>query len=321
MAGEEILIADGVARDRQGLVALAERLQLVPSAVDRAALARERMAGKFFAVAVIDLDLPGGALELLEWAREHSPATQLVALTGKKNYDGAVHAFRLGCVDVVFKRPEESSRLEQAIENALARYYGTEGQGLRSVIDVLDGLVKTILALGRELYAEEIQSVTQAAKTSLRVLFVDDDTRFLREISEKVADLEMDAFVEMSAGAALDKIGTHHFDAVVVKQGLSDLPGQLVVSGAQKTVPECIALVYDAPGPQGRIEKIVEGRTVATHSPFLGSADVAERVRQLVEEEQTRRRERKVLQVVGSKHGEILRRYAEARRMLQGLVK
>src|SRR5438045_4167560 len=105
MAGEEVLIADASPRDRQGLVALCERHGLVPTAIDGAQLARDRIAGKFFAVALVDLELPDGGLELIEFARERSKATQVVALTTRKNFDTAVAAFRLGAVDVVIKRP------------------------------------------------------------------------------------------------------------------------------------------------------------------------------------------------------------------------
>src|SRR5437763_2980846 len=119
MAGEEILIADGAVRDREGMIALAEKLRLIPSAVGTAQLARDRIAGKFFAVLMVDLDVPGGGLELIEFTRLRSPATQLVALTSRKNYDAAVQAFRAGCVDVVSKRPEEAQRLERALENAI----------------------------------------------------------------------------------------------------------------------------------------------------------------------------------------------------------
>ena len=296
MAGEEILIADGSARDRNGLAALAEKHGLVPSTVDNAQLARERVGGKFFAVLVVDLDLPGGGVDVLQFARERSPATQLVAMTTRKNYEGAVEAFRLGCVDVVYKRPEEVARIERSFDVAMSRYNAGKGDAFRGVTDALEVLIKTVVAFGRQVYASEIESLTEAAHTNLRVLFVDEDTRFLKDLSAGVEDLAMDAFVEMSGGGALDKLGVHSFDIVVTKEWLSDLPGQIVVNAAQQRNQECIALVYSQPG--GQIDRVVDGKVVESYQPFADAKDVAERLRQLVDEENTRRRERKVLQVI-----------------------
>lgn len=319
MAGEEILIADGNDHDRDQLVALAESRNLVPSAVASYLAARDKVAGKFFAVVLCDLDLPGGGLDLLEFTRERSPATQRIALTSKKNYDAAVGAFRTGVLDVVLKRPEEQFSLEHAIESALTRYRASQGVGLRPVADALNELVKTIVSLGREVYKTDIDSMTAVARASLNVLFVDDDTTFLAEVSQHVAGLQMDAFVEMSGGGALDRLGVMNFDLVVVKEGLMDLPGPIVVSAAQQN-PECVAMLYTAPGPQGRIERIVDGRAEEVY-PFKSPLDVSERVRQLVEAETMRRRERRVLQIVSSKHAETLRRYGEARRVVEELSK
>ena len=319
MAGEEILIADGTARDREGMIALAERLGLVPSAVDTSELARDRIAGKFYAVLMVDLDLPGGGLELIEFTRVRSPATQLLALTSRKNFDAAVQAFRAGCVDVVSKKPEESQRLERGLEMAIDRYHSVDGQSMRGVIEVLDEMIRTIIALGRKVYAGDIESLTEASHVSLNLLFVDDDTQFLNAVGGPIANIPMDAFVEMSAGGALDKLGEHVFDIVVVKAAMSDLPGSIVINAAQQRNEECIALTYSAPGPNGRIDKVVDGKVAESYTPFTGAQNLAERIRSLVEEEHTRRRERKVLQVIGSKHSDALRKYSEAKRRLQAM--
>ena len=53
-----------------------------------------------------DLDVTGGGPALVDFVRERSPATQVVAVTSRKNFDGAVAAFRAGCVDVVALRPD-----------------------------------------------------------------------------------------------------------------------------------------------------------------------------------------------------------------------
>jgi DNA-binding NtrC family response regulator len=316
MAGEEVLVADANSRDRAGIVALLEKSGLVASEVESASVGRERVTGKFFPLAVIDMDLPGGGVEMLEFIHERSRGTQVVMLTSRKNFDGAVHCYRAGCVDVVFKRPEELPRLERAIDTALERYRSAETDANDELMRVLDDMVKLIVALARQVYAGEIDSLTETSRAQLNVLFVDDDTRFLKEVSEQVATLPMDGFVEMSGGGALDKIGEHSFDVVIAKEALSDLPGTIAVNGAQQKNEACVALLYTSPGASGRIERVFEGKVTDTFTPFRGAKDLADRVRQLVEEEHARRRERKVLQVIGSKHSDTFRKYAELKRRL-----
>lgn len=320
MAGEEVLIADSNEAECERLATLAESKGLVPSVVNSYLAARDKLAGKFFALVLCDLELPGGGIDLLEYSRERSPATQRIALTAKKNYDTAVAAFRTGVLDVVWKKPEEQFSLESSIDAALMRYRSTQGAGLRPVGDALNELVKLVITLGRDVYKTEIDSMTAVARASVNVLFVDDDTTFLAEVSQHVQGLQMDAFVEMSGGGALDRIGAMRLDLVVVKEGLMDLPGAIVVSAAQQPNPECVALVYSYPGPQGRIERVVNGRTEEVY-PFKSPADVSGRVQQLVEGEALRRRERRVLQVVNSKHADVLRKYSEARRIVEEVAK
>ena len=67
------------------------------------------------------------------------------------------------------------------------------------------------------------------------------------------------------------------------------------------------------------LERSLGGKTVEVLSNLHRPGDVATQLRQLVEDEHTRRRERRVLQVIGTKHGDVLRRYAEARRQLEAL--
>lgn len=319
MAGEEILIADATAHDREALMTLARKLGLVPSVADTAAMAREKASAKFYAVALVDLDLPGGGLEVFDFFRQRSHATQVILICARKSFDAAVGAFRTGAVDVIYKRPEEMARLQLAMETAVTRYQSSAGLGLREVADVLDELMKTVLTLGRDVYKNEIAAFTEGAAQSMSVLFVEEDQKFLKDMSDLIGKLQVEAYVELSGGGALDKCGEHTFDIVVARQTLMDLPGQIVMNAAQARNPECIGLLYTTPGPGGRIDRMVEGRVMDTYTPFTSAKHIAERVRIVIEEEATRRRERKVLQIVGSKHADLLRRYADAKKKIEGL--
>src|SRR5262245_35207578 len=103
MAGEELLVADSTERDREGLRKLFDDLGYVCTACGDAKTAQELIRRKFFPAAVIDLDFAGtgGGIGLVRFIQEKSKPTRIVLLSGRRSYEDAVEAFRLGAVDVV----------------------------------------------------------------------------------------------------------------------------------------------------------------------------------------------------------------------------
>ena len=98
--------------------------------------------------------------------------------------------------------------------------------------DALDAMIKTVIALGRELYTTEIDSLTNVAGASLAVLVVDDDPSVLSVLQTQTKGHAIEASGEPSAGSALDRLGAQRFDVLVAKRHLNDLPGALVLAGS-----------------------------------------------------------------------------------------
>ena len=110
MAGEELLIADGIDRDREGLRKLFDDQGFICTGCGDVATAQELVRRKFFPVAVIDLDFgsTGGGIDFARFVQQTSRPTRLVLLAGRRSFEAAVDALRLGVVDVVINAPIRS---------------------------------------------------------------------------------------------------------------------------------------------------------------------------------------------------------------------
>src|SRR3954454_13151894 len=121
MAGEELLIADGGERDREGLRKLFDDQGFIVTACSDLETAKELVRRKFFPVALIDLDFAstGGGLEFVRFVQQTSRPTRVVLLTGRRSFESAVEALRIGVVDVVMKRADQIAHLQNTMQRAL----------------------------------------------------------------------------------------------------------------------------------------------------------------------------------------------------------
>src|SRR5262245_56022968 len=121
MAGEELLIADGSDRDREGLRKLFDGQGYVCSAPDRMETAKELVQRKFFPAAIIDLDFrsTGGGLELARFIQDKSKPTRIILMVSRRSFEAVVEALRIGVVDVVSKRPDQVAYLQNALRRAI----------------------------------------------------------------------------------------------------------------------------------------------------------------------------------------------------------
>jgi DNA-binding NtrC family response regulator len=281
--GDEILIADSIERDRAGLRKMFEEEGYVCTAVSSAAEARDLIERKFFPAAVVDLDLdaPNHGLELLRYMGEHSRPTAVILLTGRRSFESAVEALRLGVVDVVSKRPDQVTQLSAAVRLAVDRHRATNKDGtlLREVRTVLDDAFKIMLSMGRRLYGDGSHASNASVAVALpqpSILIVDDDAQFLQEVSQHIDQPGWKVAVEMSGGAALDKASSFAFQIVAAREQLMDLPGPMVIKSIQAQQPRTLGLVYTAPGPQGHIHRFEGGRTTKVDRPFQGAKELVD---------------------------------------------
>src|SRR5687768_1072682 len=178
MAGEELLIAESDDRDREGLRKLFDDQGYVCTALGDLAAAQELVQRKFFAAALIDLDFggTGGGLALCRFIEQHSKPTRLVLLTGRRSFEDAVEALRLGVVDVVPKRPDQINYLLAAVRRAsdLAAHGGDrQGALMSDVRSLLEDALKIMFGMGRKLYGGDSSGAGVSIKPA--ILVIDED--------------------------------------------------------------------------------------------------------------------------------------------------
>jgi DNA-binding response OmpR family regulator len=270
--GEELLIAEGAERDRDGLRKLFEAEGFVCTAAESVEQAHDLLRRKFFPVALIDLDFGGTneGLSLASYAEQHSRPTRIVMITGRRSFEAAVRALRAGVVDIVNKRPDQVDHLRAAMSLALDRYHSGSKDSLllREARAVLDDAMRILVALGRKLYGNDGSSGA-GFKMKPAILIIDEDQSFLQKTANLLAGRPWDVSVEMSGGSGLDKASTFSFQIVCVRDELADLPGQMLLRSAQAQKTSTLGLLYSQAGA-GRIDRYELGAAKHSATPFRG---------------------------------------------------
>ncbi|MGD8863100.1 MAG: response regulator [Myxococcales bacterium] len=319
MAGEELLIADSADRDREGLRQLFERAGYVCTACGDEATAQDLVQRKFFPAAVIDLDFggPGRGLDFARRVQKVSEPTRIVLLCGRRSFEDAVDAHRLGVVDIVTKRPDQIQHLQAAVRRAVDRYTagGKDSTLMREVADVLEESFKIMLSMARKVYGSSGSQASLAMKPA--ILLIDEDQAFLKEMAGKLADKPWEVSIELSGGSGLDRASTFSFQIVAVRDQLMDLPGPMVLKSAQEQQPQMLGLVYSF--STGQAERYQQGRP--TKSMPCDSADgLVAALGSLVQELSAMREERRYMQAFRSEHGSFVKRFAELKVRIDGML-
>jgi len=318
MAGEELLIAESEDRDREGLRKLFDDQGYVCTALGDLSAAQELVQRKFFTTALIDLDFggPGNGLTLARFIEQHSKPTRLVLLAGRRSFEDAVEALRLGVVDVVAKRPDQISYLLAAVRRATDQSRSGDKQGalMSDVRGLLEDALKIMFAMGRKVYGGDSSGAGVSIKPA--ILVIDEDQAFLKQAAELLADKPWDVSVELSGGSGLDRASTFSFQIVAVRNELSDLPGPLVLKSAQAQQTQMMGIVYST--QTGVAERYENGR--AQKRWQLHSAlDLVGCLDELVGEIATRRLERRYMQQFRAEHGSFLKRFADLKARVDAL--
>ena len=160
MAGEKILLADD---DRQLRETLQEFLTGQGYAVTAAADGHEAMAAlqeQEFALALLDLMLPGySGLDILSQLKARTPDTEVILFTGHAGLESAVQALRLGAYDYLLKADLRLADLQALVARALERrHLARENRELvENISKAQEELVKR--------RARELTQVRQIAET------------------------------------------------------------------------------------------------------------------------------------------------------------
>jgi DNA-binding NtrC family response regulator len=321
--GEELLIAEPAERDREGLRKLFDAMGYVSTACSDVGQARDLVKRKFFPVALVDLDFGGTneGLALIAFILEHSRPTKVVLMSGRRSYEAAVEALRVGVVDIVSKRPDQIEHLRSAVQRASDRYHAgnKDSSFLREVRAVLDDAMKILLVLGRRVYGGAgADSSGAGLQMKPAILVIDEDQSFLQSVANLLADKPWDISVELSGGSGLDKASTFSFQIICVRDELADLPGQMLLRSAQSQKTGSLGLLYSQTG-SGYIDRYEGGSVRSSDAPFRGAQHLVERLGQLVDELGTLREERRYLQAFRAEHGTFLKRFADLKTRLESL--
>ena len=122
-AARRVLVVEDDRRLRGMLIASITEMDLLPTGATSAEAAMKLIAaGEVFAVALVDLNLPGmDGLDLCERLRQQTPAAELIILTGFGDLEAARRAIRLEVVDFLTK-PCGMDDLEHALVQARLRW-------------------------------------------------------------------------------------------------------------------------------------------------------------------------------------------------------
>ena len=270
------------------------------------------MRRKFFPVAIIDLDFgsTGGGIDFARFVQQTSRPTRIVVLTGRRSFEAAVEALRLGVVDVVSKRPDQIAHLQATMQRALDRYRsGDKGSALMNdVKDVIEDSLRIMMAMARKLYGtHESSGAGMAIKPA--ILIIDEDQHFLKQVATHLGHKPWDVSIEVSGGSGLDRASTFHFQIVAVREQLTDLPGQMLLRSAQAQQSQVLGLLYSPTG-EARVERYEGGRMTKSW-PWTSAETLVRCMEELVTELSARRDERRYMQAFRSEHGAFLKRVAE----------
>jgi DNA-binding NtrC family response regulator len=319
MRGDEVLIVDGHATDREGMKKLFEADGYVVAGVENSRAARELLASKFYPVLVLDTEIePDSVLEMIDWVRDTSPKTGVLVLSNRRPFEVAVEAFRRGVVDVILKKPDQGPYLRERLAAASDRYR-VEAQGggsdlVREAREVLEEALRRLTEMARKVPATA-SVLTEIADVTTTIMLVDDDPALAPALTDTLKH-GFDIVPVGSGGAGLDQATTQkRYDVVAAKDALPDLPGSMVVKSLQKHNPDVPAVVYEGPGVGGRLDVYEQGKRQESH-PFGRLEDLAELVRVLAASAQETRRERRFLQAFRSQESAFLRRYAELKKKI-----
>jgi DNA-binding NtrC family response regulator len=117
-----VLIVEDDRRLRDLLQTSIREMDLNPTPASSAEMALRLVSQQVFAVAVIDLNLPGmSGLELCQQLHREKPTIQLIILTGFGDLDAARQAIRMEVIDFLTK-PCGMDDLEQALGRAGQRW-------------------------------------------------------------------------------------------------------------------------------------------------------------------------------------------------------
>jgi signal transduction histidine kinase len=164
---ERILVVDDDDAVRSSVQAVLEGAGFSVDGVSTTGDALDRLQAGGFALALVDLRLPGDGLSLLAELHKHHPHVATVVMTGYASIESAIRAIQLGAYDYLVK-PVHPEMLRLAVRHGLDRIRFTRSQ---QVLEALQRSESDLRRRNAELVAlQTISRTVSRADTAERVL-------------------------------------------------------------------------------------------------------------------------------------------------------
>ncbi len=189
---ERILVVDDDEAVRSTVQAILEETGFDVDSVTTVADALDSLWGGTFSLALVDLRLPGGGMNLLAEIQKKYPQIATIVMTGYASMESAIEAIRLGAYDYLVK-PVHPEMLKLAVRHGLDRTRLVQGQRL------VDALQRSETALRRtnvELMA--LQTISRSVSRSHTV------ERLLDDALDKVVTV---LGVDVGIVSVIDQVG------------------------------------------------------------------------------------------------------------------
>lgn len=281
-----------------------------------------------FTLALLDADTPapGAGLELVWSLRRLHPTCKIVVLATARSFDLVLGALRAGASDVVVKAPDQIDYLQRRVlalssgggaqaerEKLLGESAALNEEFLRRLTD----LARKVGDLRDQLISASSGSSPLPEEEECRVLVVEEDG-WLSQALGPALPKGFHLRSVVSGGSALDKASAQRFHIALVKEGLPDLPGRMVVRTMQAQSPDTITLLFSPPGNRPGSVVVVDGtQTIPLLPSFTEAAQLSARLQELREAQRARGRERRYLAAFREENYDLLRRYAELKQKLK----
>jgi len=239
MTGLRILVVDDDAAMLQALPA-ALRLRMngvTVDTADSAAAALNLIDDRDYDAIVTDVRMPGmDGLALLGAIRTRRPGTPILIVTGHGDHALAIQALRGGAYDFI-EKPIDRDQLVGSLHRAIADH-------------ALNRRVKDRRVALDRCVAELEQVAEKLGRQRARVLVVDDDPALLEALPRALQLRMSDVTVETadSAAAALDRIGTRDYDAIVTDIKMPGMDGLELLAGIRARQPDTPTLMITGHG-------------------------------------------------------------------------
>lgn len=322
--GQDVLVVDGDEKVQRGLSQLLVGAGLSPTILAAPGPAKELAREKFFAVALIDLDTPsvGAGVSVIAELNAISPATTVIMMAARRNFDVAMAAFRAGAADVIVKAPDQVDYLRRRVVEAAAarRLEADRGRILDDTAALHEDLLRVLLETFRRVRQLEEQSSGEATVPSgaTSVLIVDDDEAMQGALASTISSQGFLLRTATTGGEALDHASRERFHIALVRATLPDLPGTMVIRTIKSQAPETLTLLYRAPaeGRPGVVEVMEGSKSIPFLPEFKSPSQLLERLGELRDASQATERERRHLAAFRQQHFDLLRRFAELKHRL-----